>query len=334
MAYGTVLIHFKNGTIRDLGWVNWSGEHLIIMKELVEEAVIFYDYSLLSNDTQTYSPRARFYPPIYVTNWMCELRDYIVSIQEKLHIRTPAPPREPTYPSVSNAYAEPLLEGMFAKIKSELIDPLRPPLEHNDIFLTWPDFEAHTVVSYHALEHDGIELDEFDLLLAQGYDYESSGPKAMLVLSYNEASLGITLHTRVMGGVEPWRLAESPEYGASNNNGSGIYWDGVKKLIEDIIQEKPVDHLLLLGSHAYNGEFIKTVGEVLETHPNINSSILDRYNSSKADTVLDEIVPLFMAARQAAKLARGDMETSYQKQPLHCFVYANKEELGKKHSEL
>jgi hypothetical protein len=207
----------------------------------------------------------------------------------------------------------------LSTIKSDILDPLGST-GYNQVFTIWPDFESGTgslyrvrfrlacrraglehldgeIVSWHALGYNGIVVEQ-----DEDEDDKALGPRAMLVISYNAASLGITLNIRDGGIVWPRRLVESPEHGAALSNDSA-YWGSVKGLLEDVIQDEPVDHLLLLGSHAYNVDVIKAVHDVVEQHENINSSILERYHGQAADA-RDENLPVFTAARQAAAVAK------------------------------
>jgi hypothetical protein len=203
----------------------------------------------------------------------------------------------------------------LSTIKSEILDPLGST-GYDRVFTTWPDFEAGTgslyrvrfrlacrraglhhldgeIISWHALGYDGIVVEQ-----GGDEDDQASGPRAMLVISYNAASLGITLNIRDGGIIWPRRLVERPEHGAALNNDS-TYWESFKHLLEDVIQDEPVDHILILGSHAYDADLIQAIHDVLEQHENINSSILERYHGPSAN-IHDEYLPVFMAARQAA----------------------------------
>jgi hypothetical protein len=214
-----------------------------------------------------------------------------------------------------------IVADSLSTIKSNILDPLGST-GYDRVFTTWPDFEAGTgslyrvrfrlacrraglehldgeIVSWHALGYDGIVVEQGE---DEGEDDEASGPRAMLVISYNAASLGITLNIRDGGIVWPRRLVESPDHGAALNNGSSAFWESVKGLLGDVIQDEPVDHILILGSHAYDADLIQAVHDVVGQHENINSSILGRHRGQATDT-RDENCPVFMTARQAAAVA-------------------------------
>ncbi|KAL2818071.1 hypothetical protein BJX63DRAFT_429395 [Aspergillus granulosus] len=313
MAYGAVAIHFKNGTTKDAGRIDGTPEYLAAMKSLAEDAQQFH--SLRPPEELTYEPTQTFYPPLFIMEWWSSLKAWYTT--------------DDTYstpdPYLPDKWVE-VVADMLSRIKSEILDTFDPPLQYEGVFTTWPDFEANTgslysvrfrlacrqaglehldgdIVSYHALQYDGIAGDQWD----EG-DYETSGPLAMLVVSYNTASLGISLITREAGMLWPRRLVDSPRHRPALSHGSE-YWDNVKWLLEDVIQDETVDHILLLGSHAYDADLIQAVDDVIQSHGNINSSILGRYRSGISN-MHDENLPVFTAARQAAVVARWIMEAN------------------------
>ncbi|KAL2867652.1 uncharacterized protein BJX67DRAFT_75663 [Aspergillus lucknowensis] len=218
--------------------------------------------------------------------------------------------------------------GMLSNIKSTALDYIDPPLEYTNVFLTWPDFEASTghiyqdlfqvacqfagldysggnIVSMYSLKRDGVR-DDAD-------EYSGTNSSSMLVVSYNSKSLGITLNTRSYGYPWPDRLLESPQHGAEKNNGSMEYRNEVERLLKIIVGDDKVDHLLLLGSHAHDAVLLGVIREFLQSHTSINSSLLDRYKSSTSDSRQDGSRPLFTAAREAATVARRDIEARFQR---------------------
>ncbi|CEL01323.1 hypothetical protein ASPCAL00909 [Aspergillus calidoustus] len=120
---------------------------------------------------------------------------------------------------------------MLSSIKSTAQDSLDPPLGFNDVHLTWLDSlyntpymheerfhlacylaglksmkYARNIVSQAALELDGVNLylDEFN----------PAALTTILAVSYNAASLGVTLYTTDKYGFpEAMKTAKRPEYG-------------------------------------------------------------------------------------------------------------------------
>jgi hypothetical protein len=227
----------------------------------------------------------------------------------------PDPPSDPYQP---DRWVDAVADTL-SSVKSNILDTF-DSAGPDRVFTTWPDFEGGTgslyrvrfrlacrlagldhldgeIASYHALGYDGIVVDD-----DHDEDGAPSGPRAMLVISYSAASLGVTLNIRDGGIVWPRRLVESPDLGAARNS-EATYWQSVKLLLEEVVQDEPVDHILLLGPQAYDADLIRAVRDVVEQHENINSSILERYRGVDLDT-RDENLPVFMAARQAAAVAR------------------------------
>ncbi|KAJ0415246.1 hypothetical protein BJY00DRAFT_318007 [Aspergillus carlsbadensis] len=314
MAYVAVAIKFENGTTRDIARVDGSPEYLAAMRSVAEDARQFHG---LGPAVQlTYETTRTFYPPLFVMEWWWEFRAWYTTTDT--HI-----PPDPYQP---DKWVD-IVADTLSAIKSDILAPLNLQ-GYDHVFTTWPDFEANTgslykmrfrlacqraglqhldgdVASYHALQYDGIPADQDEDL-----DLAPSGPRAMLVINSNAASLGVTLVVREVGMLWPRRLVESPEHGAALCNGS-TYWESVKALLDDVIQDEPVDHILLLGSHAYDADLIRAVYEVIGQHANINSSILDRYRASALDLELnlrDGDLPVFMAARRGAGVARGTIK--------------------------
>ncbi|KAL3441088.1 hypothetical protein BJX65DRAFT_289319 [Aspergillus insuetus] len=307
MAYVAIAVHFENGTTRDIARVDGSPEYLAAMRSLAEDARIFHGLGgppvdCTSETTQT------FYPPLFIRDWWWALRAWY-----GIDTETVPDPYQP------DGWVD-VVADTLSSIKSDILNPLGST-GYDQIFTTWPDFEASTgslyrvrfrlacrragfehldgeIVSWHALGYDGIVLEQ-----DEDEDDEALDPRAMLVISYNAASLGITLNIRDGGVVWPRRLIESLEHGAAQSNGSSAYWDSVKLLLGEVIQDEPVDHILLLGSHAYEADLIRAVQDVVEQHENIKASILERYHGQAVDA-RDENLPMFMAARQAAAVAR------------------------------
>ncbi|KAL2782791.1 hypothetical protein BJX66DRAFT_161698 [Aspergillus keveii] len=250
-------------------------------------------------DNPTYDATQTFYPPMFLTEWWWALKAWLY---------TPDRPTSPD-PYQPNKWVD-IVAGMLSSVKNDILDASSTLLRYNGVFTSWPDFEANTgslysmrfrtachqagldhldgdIVSYLGLSSDGILLEESD-----------ESPFSMLVISYNAASLGITLIIRDDGLVWPGRLVESPESGAARRHVTG-YWDNIKELLEAVVHDSVVDHLLLLGDHAYDPGLIMVINDMIMANNNINSSILDRYHSKGVDMDL----PVYTAARQAARTA-------------------------------
>jgi hypothetical protein len=141
---------------------------------------------------------------------------------------------------------------------------------------------------------------------------------AMLVINYNAASLRITLNTPIYGDRDfPWplRLVEDGGHAAEHEllqNNPTRYWREVRDLLRTVIGNETVDYLLLLGSHARNPGLFAAVKDVLEGQPDVDLSILDRYNPAIPRESQDEDEPLFTVAREASRVARFGMETGFQ----------------------
>ncbi|KAL2845095.1 hypothetical protein BJX68DRAFT_269281 [Aspergillus pseudodeflectus] len=305
MAYVAVAIHFENGTTVDIARIDGSSEYLGAMRSLAEDARQFD--GLGPRMDCTHEPTQTFYPPLFMMEWWRAIRAWF-------HTDT-NPPSDPYQP---DRWVDTIADTL-SSIKSDILDTLDLPVSDR-VFTTWPDFEAGTgslyrvrfrlachragldhldgeIASYHALGYDGILVED-----DQDEDGVPAGPRAMLVISYSAASLGVTLNIRDGGIVWPRRLVENPELGAARNS-DATYWGSVKLLLEEVVQDEPVDHILLLGPQAYDAGLIRAVLEVVDQHENINSSVLERYRGADLD-MRDEDLPVFMAARQAAAVAR------------------------------
>ncbi|KAL2822696.1 hypothetical protein BDW59DRAFT_163679 [Aspergillus cavernicola] len=301
MAYGAVAIHFKNGTTKELGQIDGSSEYLATMRSLAEGAKIFHNPNpLTEQQLQLHESARTFYPSPFIRDWWWSLKAWNNRILEQIGLSAhPADEANAPNPYTPDKWID-VVADMLLNTKSTIIDTVDPPLKYNNVLAGLGHLDGY-IVSYNSLQYDGKEV-EFNEWGEEGYT--PSGPYAMLVVSYNAASLGITLNTRQLGTPWPERLVESPQHGANQRNGSEEYWDEVKELLEDVIWDEAVDHVLLLGSHAYDTDLIRAIQGIVEGHTNINSSILDRYSSSGSDTLRDGNLPLFTAARQAAEIAR------------------------------
>jgi hypothetical protein len=236
------------------------------------------------------------------------------------------------------------IAAMLSDIKSGAMDVLDPPLKYNNrALLSWPDFEyefAHTdrfqlassLAGLDGFSRHGSWASRFALrqerLSEACYDPEkdmedmlcdSSLPNLpiVLVINYNIASLGVTLHTRLGGDTPfPERLMESPALGASFANAtcqgdSTEYWIKVKESFASVIGNTTIDYILLLGSHARDPKLLGAIKGVMDRCGNSDPSILDRYMAYRS-LPDDEASELFAAARGAAVSARFGMETDWK----------------------
>jgi hypothetical protein len=243
------------------------------------------------------------------------------------------------------------IASMLSKIKSAALDTLVPPLQYNYVHLTWPDFEADTGHIYKdrfglACRLAGLggigEGNIGNIASKYALLYErtrESDLAAMLVINYNAASLGITLNTLMEGDRDfPWplRLVEDSGHAAEDEllqTDPANNWREVRDLLRTVIGDEIVDYLLLLGSHARDPGLFQAVRDVLEGQPDVDLSILDRYNPAIPRESQDKDEPLFTVAREASRVARFGMETGFQ----HCIelpscIALQAEEDG--HSEL
>ncbi|KAL2855924.1 hypothetical protein BJY01DRAFT_243103 [Aspergillus pseudoustus] len=155
-----------------------------------------------------------------------------------------------------------------------------------------------------ALQHDGVDFIPDEIT--------ETDVEAALVVSYNAASLGLVL--RSTGGYD-WlqlvRAPESPAHGAelAQHNEPREHWYQVQNLLESVIDDEPINHALLLGSHAKDPDLLSALKEVLlNRHDNIMPSVLDRYMSPDSGLRQGKDRLLFHRARAAATTARFGME--------------------------
>ncbi|KAF7168435.1 hypothetical protein CNMCM5623_001488 [Aspergillus felis] len=317
MAYGTAAIHFKNGTTRDLIKIDGTQEYLSAMRMIADDAQNVRN----GMESKTiWLPRRK-----QKINWRIA-REWYRFISEKLSqlrqlisppvVRTEELPDDWIY----------TIAAMLSEIKSAALDTLVPPLKYNDVYLTWPDFVAGTGHNYKsrfglACRLAGLEGIGGNVASSHALKHErtyESDLDAMLVISYNAASLGITLNPPLDGDRDfPWplRLVEDGGHAAEHEllqKDPAKYWQEVRGLLRTVIGNETVDYLLLLGSHARDPGLFQAVKDVLEGQPDIDLSILDRYNPAIPHDSQDEDEPLFMLARVASMIARVGMETGFQ----------------------
>lgn len=78
-----------------------------------------------------------------------------------------------------------------------------------------------------------------------------------------------------------------------------------------MIGNETVNYLVLLGSHARNLGLFKAVKDILEGQPDVDLSILDRYDPAISRDSQDEDEPLFTVAREASIVAKSGIETGF-----------------------
>jgi hypothetical protein len=221
--------------------------------------------------------------------------------------------------------------SMLAVVKSMIFDTVKPPLKYRSVYLSIPDipnagwrYNGHISIlcdlaglemlggsyaSLHALHYHGVKHwfgpgDEPPPHIDFFY------PRNMLVISYNTASLTISLCTRHLGVIDPGRTTQSALHGADNMGAMVGYWDGVQSLISDVIRKTLVDYVLVMGSHAREARLLRVLQDIVADHVNINASVLERYVQGPASKEERE-ADLFAAAGQAAVSARWGMQTGY-----------------------
>jgi hypothetical protein len=208
-------------------------------------------------------------------------------------------------------------------------------LSYPHIILSLPDFEVDRVHTHEsrlesAVLHAGLEQLHSPTLASRsalafygiGAYYPGSESESclkgderigvVLVISYNEASFGVTLLTRWLDGplwgtLWPRRVSEELELGSrsARRRKDEDYWDAVRDVIEDFVEAgETVDRVMFLGSDARDKKLRDIVRDVVERHtPGDELKILGV--DADADDGSDET--LFAAARGAAMVARLGM---------------------------
>ncbi|KAL2813981.1 hypothetical protein BJX63DRAFT_207085 [Aspergillus granulosus] len=330
MAYATAAIHFSNGTTRDLAKIDGSPEYRAAMRAITQDA------PNIRNGLDSSMERVYFQDPTwrnpYPLNkywkqpwaWWYNLLIWRRELVNGFYHQNP-----PEYFSDDWIRA---ITAMLSEVKSAAVDPIDPKLDFNEVSLSWPDAlygtrqiheerfrlacylaglksirYAGTIVSKAALEYEGVDI--------YGDELSPAEPTTVLVISYNAASLGITLWTReVYNDLQPLRAIESPAYGAdyAQYGDSRKYWAQAQDLMEDIIKGEPVDYVLLLGSHSQDPTLLNALKEVIDHHNNIQLSVMDRYLLPDLDLQQDKNRLLFYGARAAAAIARVGIETNFE----------------------
>ncbi|GIJ92509.1 hypothetical protein Asppvi_001787 [Aspergillus pseudoviridinutans] len=317
MAYGTAAIHFKNGTTRDLIKVDGTQEYLSAMRTIADDA------QNVRNGMN--SSMKKIWVPITTerrrVNWRSPWEWYRFIAGKLAQLINP--------PSVPIAELPDdwvyTIAAMLSTIKLAALDTLVPPLQYNYVLLTWPDFEADTGHIYKGRFELACRLAGLEDLgrsnIASYYALRNRGTHgsdhpAMLVISYNAASLGITLNTLLdEDEAFPWplRLVEDSDHAAEHallQKDPAKYWHEVRDLLRMVIGNETVDYHLL-GSHARDHGLFQAVKDVLEGQPDANLSILDRYDPAIPHENQDKDEPLFTLARKASRAARHGMETGF-----------------------
>lgn len=235
---------------------------------------------------------------------------------------------------------------MLSNIKSAAIDSLDPPLEYNNVLITWPDFVSEYMykdrfllatylagldqfrgrgnsVSSSAIRYEGVDVPCYEEgrrpIEEEFCDPSMPNLPVVLVVSYNAASLGVTLDTRPDGDLSmPARLTENLKLGADqalSANATNVvdyakYWRDVRECIASVIGNSTIDYLILLGSNAREPDFLQAIKDVIDSREDIVLSVLDRYTASLSSGE-DQDRALFTAARQTAIEARFGMKTGF-----------------------
>ncbi|KAL3445313.1 hypothetical protein BJX65DRAFT_281493 [Aspergillus insuetus] len=326
MAYATAAMQFKNGTVRDLAKIDGSPEYRAAMRAITADATNIRN-GLHSSLERVYFQDPTWRNPYPLSKYwkMPWAWWYNFPIWRRQLVNHFYPQSAPEYFSDEWIRA---VTAILSEVKSTTMDTLDPPLEFNDVYLSWPDplyymretykerFQlachlaglktlgnAGTIVSIATLQNEGIDFYPDKLM--------EDDPRAMLLISYNLASLGITLKIRDEWHFpEPVQVIESPAHGAEHvqHDDPKSYWGQVQELLETTIGDTPVDYVVLIGSHAREPNFLHALEEVFDRHDNIQPSVLERYKGTDFGLGEDKDDLLFLGARAAAATARFGME--------------------------
>jgi hypothetical protein len=239
-------------------------------------------------------------------------------------------------PNLDPIYPEPIpdhyiaIASMLSDIKSSVLDPLDPPLKYNKVALSVPDAPAlmyeivnrfelpcslaglemlgGSLASLHALKYDGVD-DWWGPGNEPPPHIDFYYPRTMLTISFNAASLGVSLSTRDLGSRDPVKAFQSSRHGADNVQEIDGVWNEVQELLTTTIGDAPVDHVLLIGSHARDKGLVQVLSSVVEQSGNMNPSLLDRYRGNASED--DKQEALYASANQATWSARWGMKSGY-----------------------
>jgi hypothetical protein len=226
------------------------------------------------------------------------------------------------------------IADMLSDIKASIntVHQLKYPF----ITLSIPDFETDTGHLYAlafqiAAQEAGLEIFQSAKIASRSAlayygiedcygPYENPDPgcpsadervNVVLSVSYNGASLGVTLLTRWMterrwrhwGTFWPARLSETPSLGGDSTlrfEDPDRYWDSIKDTIETSIGSEKVDKVILIGSHANDPGLRRIVDGLLGTTKDF--SLGAKGGSEDA---------LYFVARGAAVVARRGMVNGF-----------------------
>lgn len=236
---------------------------------------------------------------------------------------------------------------MLSNVKSVVMDSMNPPLQYNHVLLAWPDFEADTGHIYKGRFSLACHLAGLKELprsnVASFYALQSKlvdeNLPAMLVISYNAASLGITLNWNDPDTFAfPEQLVESTQHGAESallDIDPARYWEEVKVLLKRVIGAGPLECLLLLGSHASDPSLLQAIKDVIERRQGSGPSIPQCGIPSRSQGTEDEDNPVFAVARRASEVAKVGMETGFFRcmEP-DAVTMSNEQVQDRRHSEL
>ncbi|KAL2785091.1 hypothetical protein BJX66DRAFT_68086 [Aspergillus keveii] len=327
MAYATASIRFRNGTIRPLAMINGTTEYREAMKTIIQGSIAGEKWPWHTIIQTQYIPYTKWWWPV---------------VWAKFRVQNAISP-----PNLDPIYPDPIPEyyiaiaAMLSDLKSSVLDPLDPPLKYNKVFLSVPDappfiyeivnrFElpcslaglemlGGDLASLHALKYDGVD-DWWGPGNEPPAHIDFYYPRMMLTISFNAASLGVSLSARYLGSRDPIEAFQSPRHGADHIQHINGFWDEVQELLARTIADAPVDHILLIGSHAREVSLVEALARAIERSGDIDPSLLDRYQANASED--DRREELFGSANQATWSARWGMKSGYSFciVPDHCPV--------------
>ncbi|KAH8696475.1 hypothetical protein BGW36DRAFT_360310 [Talaromyces proteolyticus] len=330
----TVAIHFKNGTTRDLGKFDGTPEYLLAMRALAEDAQNVRNGMKSSLKEIHFStphkplnpPREYWWSPY---TWYRSAQRMPQLSEEQSRLRDVGHLADDSFKAIAD---------MLSRVKSSAMNNIDPPLDYNYVLVTRPDFEQGymhndgfrlacylagldnlpwgNIVSGYALRYEGVDNACDDEGWGKYCDLSKPNLPTLLVVSYNAASLGVTLNTRFLGLMpSPECLNENPTLGAGQANTTNPealakYWTEIRESIESVIGNATVNYLLLLGSHALDPDLLRVLEDVIDSRDDIDQSILDRY-TKPFPSQDDKARALFAGARDAAMVARFGLEFGF-----------------------
>ncbi|KAL4887623.1 hypothetical protein BJY04DRAFT_212652 [Aspergillus karnatakaensis] len=327
MAYGTAAIQYKNGTTADLIRIGGTMEYRSAMRLLAEDALnVRSGGDSLMGTVHFEDPNWRNPYPLnvywkYPWAWLYNLRTTLPRMVDNYRRGPPEFNPDDWTKTVAS---------MLREIKIQALDTVQPPLKFNDMYISLPDFIDRTMGTYStrfrlASHIAGLRLSSSPGLIASNaallleglgggdlINTTATTPSVVLAVSYNAASFGATLQVRDDDMFWPEVVVERPIHGAdrvpSDSDGERKYWNGIKGIIERVIGNETVDHVLLLGSHARDDRLLNALKEVSEAQNNFARGLLNRYLRSGTEIGTGENNLTFTGARGAARIARVYME--------------------------